>query len=142
VFPPDDADCIIDVAASGDTLRANGLVIVDDVMRSTTRLYANRVALSTPEKRATIDRFALLLRSVLDARGRVMLEVNVATDRLDEVVAVLPCMRQPTVAELRGGAGFAVKVAAPRASLPTLIPENKARGGTDIVVTELAQLVP
>ena len=54
---------------------------------------------------------------------------------------MLPCMREPTVAPLHGNAGFAVKAAVPRADLPRLIPEIKARGGTDIVVTELAQIV-
>ncbi|HEX6851876.1 MAG TPA: ATP phosphoribosyltransferase, partial [Candidatus Polarisedimenticolaceae bacterium] len=41
VFPPEDADVIVDNTATGATLRANGLVIVDEVMRSSTRLYAN-----------------------------------------------------------------------------------------------------
>ncbi|MBN8644824.1 MAG: ATP phosphoribosyltransferase [Planctomycetes bacterium] len=141
-FPPEDADCIVDVAATGETLRAQGLVVIETVLTSTTRLYASRAAIADPERRAAIDRLALLLASVLEARRRVMLEVNVTPEALDRVVAVMPCMRQPTISPLRDGAGFAVKSAAPRASLPTLIPEIKARGGTDIVVTEMAQLVP
>ena len=34
VFPPEDADCIVDNTATGATLQANGLVIVDELMRS------------------------------------------------------------------------------------------------------------
>jgi ATP phosphoribosyltransferase len=112
------------------------------VMRSSTRLYACPRALEDPTKRLGIERFVMLVRSVLDARKRVMVEVNVPRDRLEEVIAVLPCMREPTVAPLHGEAGYAVKAAVPRALLPTVIPEIKARGGTDIVVVALAQIVP
>jgi ATP phosphoribosyltransferase len=142
VFPPEDADCIVDNMATGETLRANGLVVVDELMRSSTRLYANAHALERPAKRERIERLVLLLRSVLDARQRVMLEVNVPADRLEAVVAVLPSMREPTMAPLHGNQGFAVKAAVPRRDLPKVIPEIKARGGTDIVVTALAQIVP
>ena len=62
--------------------------------------------------------------------------------RLKAVVEVLPCMREPTMAPLHGDQGFALKAAVPRADLPRVIPEIKARGGTDIVVTALAQIVP
>lgn len=141
VFPPEDADCIVDIAASGDTLRAQNLVVFAELMRSSTRLYASRGAWNDHAKRAFIDRLAMLLRSVLEARRRVMLEVNVGREALESVIAVLPCMRGPTVSTLHGDAGYAVKAAVPRADLPRLIPEIKARGGTDIVVTQLSQIV-
>ena len=141
VFPPEDADCIIDNTATGETLKANGLIIIDDVMRSSTRLYAHPQAMDNPAKRARIERLILLLRSVLDARERVMLEVNVPGDRLAEVIAILPSMREPTMAPLHGDQGFALKAALLRKDLPTIIPEIKARGGSDIVVTALAQIV-
>jgi ATP phosphoribosyltransferase len=142
VFPPEDADCIVDNMATGETLKANGLVVVDELMRSSTRLYAHPRALDDARKRERIDTLVLLLRSVLDARERVMVEVNVAADRLEAVIEVLPCMREPTMAPLHGDQGFALKAAVPRRDLPRVIPEIKARGGTDIVVTALAQIVP
>jgi ATP phosphoribosyltransferase len=142
VFPPEDADCIVDNTATGATLRANGLAIFDELMRSSTRLFACPKALDDPEKRARIEHLALLVRSVLDARRRVMLEVNVPADRLEAVVAILPCMREPTIAPLHHDAGFAVKAAVPRADLPGLIRVIKEQGGTDIVVSGIAQIVP
>ncbi len=141
VFPPEDADCIIDVAASGATLEANGLAICGEVMRSSTRLYASRAAAENPAKRARIEDLAMLLRSVLDARKRVMLELNAPADKLDAVIAILPCMRQPTLSKLAGDAGYAVKSAVPRDAVPLLIPQLKARGGTDIVISPISQLV-
>lgn len=142
VFPPEDADCIVDNTATGATLVANGLEIVGELMRSSTRLYAHPAAMADVTKRDIIDRFVMLLGSVLSARKRAMLEVNVSAEALEAVCAALPCMREPTISPLHGGAGYAVKAAVPRADLPRIIPELKARGGTDIVVSALGQIVP
>lgn len=142
VFPPEDADCIIDNVATGSTLRANGLAVVDELMRSSTRLYANPRVLDDPDRRRSLEDLTLLLRSVVEARQRVMLEVNVPADRLEALVSILPCMREPTVASLHGDAGYAVKAAVPRAQLPALVLEIKAVGGSDIVVGDLSQIVP
>lgn len=142
VFPPEDADLIVDNTATGSTLRANRLEILDTLMTSSTRLYANARALEDAEKRERIEQMVLLLASVIEARRRVMLEVNVAADRLAALVAILPCMREPTVSPLHGDGGFAVKVAVPREQLPELIPRIKATGGTDVVVTQIGQIVP
>ena len=142
VFPPEDADAIVDCTATGATLAANGLEAVDELMASSTRLYANPRVLDDPPRREAAERFALLLRSVLEARRRVMVEVNVSAAHLEAVIAALPCMREPTVATLHDGAGYAVKAAVPRERLPGVIPEIKARGGTDIIVTSITQIVP
>ena len=142
VFPPEDADYIVDVTATGATLEANNLVIVDELMASSTRLYANAAALDDTARRDAIERFVLVIGAVLEARKRVMVEVNVPADRLEALIAVLPCMREPTVSPLHGDAGYAVKAAVPRDGLAHTIPEIKARGGTDIVVTAIAQIVP
>src|SRR3954468_23151050 len=88
VFPPEDADCIVDNTATGATLKANGLVIFDEVMRSSTRLYACERSLEHLEKRARIEHLVVLARSVLDARKRVMVELNVSKERLEDVLAV------------------------------------------------------
>lgn len=141
VFPPEDADLIVDNAATGSTLEANDLEVVDVLMRSSTRLYASPRAFDDPARRARIDDLTLLVRSVLEARRRVMVEVNIAEDRLPALLEVLPCMRRPTVSQLAGGEGYAVKAAVPRAELPSVVPRIKAAGGTDIVVTRLAQIV-
>ncbi|MEM1452544.1 MAG: ATP phosphoribosyltransferase [Planctomycetota bacterium] len=141
VFPPEDADLIVDNTSTGSTLRANGLVILDEVARSSTRLYASRAAADDPGKRARLDELVLLLQSVLDARSRVMLELNVSAEDLDGVLDVLPCMRQPTISDLRGDAGFAVRAAVPRAAIAELVPRLKELGGADIVISRVDQIV-
>ena len=142
VFPPEDADVIVDISATGETLAANGLAVVDELLRSSTRFYASRQALESPDKKTAIDALVLSLRSVIEARDRAMVELNVSRDDLDSVIAILPSMREPTIASLHGGDGLAVKAAVPRSELPSLIPLLKERGATDIAVSRLEQIVP
>ena len=142
VFPPEDADVIVDNTATGSTLRANDLEIVDTVIKSSTRLYASPQAMENEVKRERIEDLTLLLRSVLDARKRVMIEVNAPEGCLNEVVALLPCMREATVSPLFGNSGYAVKAAVLRDKLPEIIPAIKAAGGTDVAVTSISQIVP
>jgi len=142
VFPPEDADLIVDNIATGATLRGNGLVVMDTLMHSSTRLYANRGAIEDRTKRALIDDLLLLLKSVLEARQRVMLELNVSEADLEKVISILPCMRKPTVSRLYGESGYAVRAAVPRAGMPALLLEVKALGGTDLIVSKPQQIVP
>jgi len=98
--------------------------------------------MANPELRGRIEDFVVLIQSVLDARDRVMIEVNVSRESLEAVAACLPSMRQPTVAALHGDAGFVVKSAVKRTDLPVLIPLIKAKGGTDIVVSTISNVIP
>ena len=141
VFPPEDADCLIDNAATGATLRANGLVVVDEVLRSSTRLYANPAAMERAEVRERIEALVMLLRSVLEARRRVMVDLNVAGPDLERVVEVLPCMREPSVARLHEEGWYAVRAAVPRERLVGLIPVLKRCGARDIVTTAPDQII-
>lgn len=141
VFPPEDADFIVDNTSTGQTLADNGLVIFDQLMTSSTRMYASKLAMESPVKRARIEDLSLILRAVLDGRKRVMIEVNVANDSLFSVIEALPAMQKPTVSPLYGDDGFAVKAAVLRSQLAELIPIIKVNGGRDIVVSNLTQLI-
>jgi ATP phosphoribosyltransferase len=141
VFPPDDADMIIDNVSSGRTLKANGLKIVDTLMNSSTRLIANPAAASDSWKGEKISELATLFLAVLDARGRVMLEMNVPPEKLSQVVKKLPCMRSPTVSPLYREQGYAVKVAVKRTEVVKLIPMLKRMGATDILEYEIKKVV-
>lgn len=142
VFPPEDADLIVDNTATGSTLAANGLAIVEELMRSTTRLYASPRAMEDRDKRARIEDLQLLLTSVLDARRRVMIELNAPAERLEAIVALLPAMRRPTVSELYDDGGYAVRAAIPAEALTEIVPALKAAGGSDVVVSRPSQIVP
>jgi ATP phosphoribosyltransferase len=140
VFPPEDADMIVDNTATGRTLRANGLKEVAVLLSSSTRLIANPRALEG-EKGKAIYELVMLLQAVLDARQRVMLEMNVETPRLKAVLAVLPCMRHPTMSPLADNAGYAIKAAVPREEVARLIPVLKTAGATDILEYPFSKVV-
>lgn len=141
VFPPDDADMIVDNTSTGQTLLAHDLKIVAEIMASSTRLIANNETLQDPWKREKIDEIQMLFRSILDARSRVMLEMNVTPENLEEIIRILPCMRAPTVSPLYEGKGFAVKSAVKKQEAAKLIPQLKKMGATDILEYEFKKVV-
>lgn len=142
VFPPEDADMILDLVATGTTLRENHLVVVDEVLKSSTRFVASRAALAEPEKAERIDMLRTLMQAALEARRRVLLEMNVARERLAAVVEVLPAMKSPTIQELYGGKGYAVKAAVPRDGLPGVILRLRQAGATDLIAYALEKVIP
>jgi ATP phosphoribosyltransferase len=142
VFPPDDADMIIDNTSSGQTLKDNGLRIIAVLLESSTRFVASKAALADTEKRRRIEELAMLFKAVLDGRDRVMLEMNVPKDRFAEIISGLPAMRSPTVAPLHGDEGFAVKIAVKKNEVPDLIPRLKKLGAGDIVEYDLRKVIP
>jgi ATP phosphoribosyltransferase len=142
VFPPDDADMIIDNTSSGQTLRDNGLRIAAVILESSTRFVASRRAMADGEKRRRIEELAMLFKAVLDGRDRVMLEMNIPKGRFAEIAADLPAMRSPTVAPLYGDEGYAVKIAVKKSEVPDLIPRLKKLGAGDIVEYDLRKVIP
>ncbi len=140
-FPPEDADMIIDNTASGRTLKEHRLRVLAAILDSSTRFVANRDALADAWKREKIEELKMLFASVLNARGRVMLEMNVPKDLLETIVRILPCMRAPTVSPLFGEAGFAVKVAVKKEAAARLIPLLKRTGATDILEYSFRKVV-
>ncbi len=141
VFPPDDADMIVDNTATGRTLQENGLRIVEEIMTSSTCMFASKKALADPDKKKKIYELKMLFEAVLDAQDRVMLEMNVSKDKFDALVKGLPSMRSPTVSPLFGDDGFAVKVAVRKGEVPNLLPKLQSLGATDILEYELRKVV-
>jgi ATP phosphoribosyltransferase len=141
VFPPDDADMIVDNTSTGQTLKDNGLRIAEVLLESSTRFVASRAALADPEKKSRIEELAMLFRAVLDGRERVMLEMNIPKEQF-ESLASLPAMRSPTVAPLFADAGYAVKIAVKKHEVPDIIPKLKKLGALDIVEYDLRKVVP
>jgi ATP phosphoribosyltransferase-like protein len=97
--------------------------------------------MADPTKKPVIDKFVLLLQSVLDARARALVQFNVPADKLDIVLGGLPSMRAPSVTKLTGDTGYSVSTAVPTGDIPELVPVLKAHGATDILVMSIQQLV-
>lgn len=141
VFPPEDADMVIDNTSTGSTIRANRLKIVDTVMESSTQFIANKSVLDDPEKRKQIDDLLLLMRGVLNGRKRVLLEMNCSEESIDRVVDLLPAMRAPTVSQLYNADGFAIKAAIERKLIKDLLPKLITAGATDILETPIRKVL-
>jgi len=138
---PDFMDVVVDVTETGDTLRRNGLKIVDILMESNTKLIANKKSHEDPEKRKAMDDIKTLLLGVLEARGKVLLEMNVHTSRLEEVMALLPAMKKPTVSPLHGSEYVAVRTVADKSDVNVLVPRLKAAGVEDILEIDISKIV-
>jgi ATP phosphoribosyltransferase len=139
---PEIVDAIVDLTETGATLKRNGMVIIDTLLESHTHLIANRESWADPVKQQAIDELTILLRGTVDARGRVLVKLNVGSDNLDAVLDLLPAMRSPTVSHLADTGFFAVETVVPKSTINVLIPRLKSCGAEDIVEMPIAKIVP
>jgi ATP phosphoribosyltransferase len=138
---PDMMDALVDLTETGSTIRRNGLKIIETVLTSTTRLLANRDSWEQPEKRREIEEIRTLLLGVIEARGRVLLSLNVPADKLDGVIAELPAMKRPTVSKLYGSDDYEITTVADKGTVNVLIPRLKAAGAEDILELPISKIV-
>jgi ATP phosphoribosyltransferase len=138
---PDIADCVVEITETGRALRAAGLKIVETLLVSHTELIANPVSAADPDKRHAMEQLLTLLQGSLEARGKVLVKLNVAAEQLSGVIEVLPSLRSPTVSELFGGGGFAVETVVRKSEINVLIPALRDRGATDIIELALSKIV-
>jgi len=138
---PDIADCVVEITETGRALRAAGLKVIDTILLSYTEVVANPAAAKDPEKRRAMEQIMTLLNGVLDARGKVLLKLNVTEERKDAVLAVLPSMKSPTMSPLAGG-GYAVESVVEKQRINLVIPALIDAGATDLVEMAIAKIVP
>lgn len=141
VKPPRLADAIVEVTETGNSLRANHLRIVDEVLQSTTRFIANRNSYADPWKQGKIDDLVLMLRGALAAEGKVGLMMNVPRERVREVLALLPALQQPTVSSLADEMWVDVITILDEAVVRHIIPRLKAAGARGIVEYPLNKII-
>ena len=139
---PDIADCIVDITETGRALRAAGLRIIDEILQSYTEVVANRAAHDDPAKRHAMGQLMTLLNGTLDARGRVLVKMNVAAECLDAVIAMLPSMKSPTVNPLAGEGGYAVETEVAQSQSNVLIPALVDAGATGILELPISTIIP
>jgi ATP phosphoribosyltransferase len=138
---PDVADAVVEITETGRALRAAKLRILDTILVSYTELVANRAAYEDPDKRHAMHQLHTLLQGSLEARGKVLVKLNVGRGDLDAVIRLLPAMKAPTVSELFGEGGFAVETVVPKAQINVLIPALKDAGASDIIELPLSKIV-
>jgi ATP phosphoribosyltransferase len=138
---PEIVDAIVDVTETGNTLRAHGMRIVETLLTSEPVLIGNREALADGTKRAAVEDVQTLLLGALRAEGMVLIKLNVTEDRLQDVLAVVPSMKAPTVSQLSEG-GYAIEAVVEKRGVNRLIPELKTAGATDILELQISKIVP
>ena len=138
---PDIVDVVVDITETGRALRAAGLKVIDTILTSFTELVANADSYADPEKRHAMEQLHRLLQGTLEARGKVLVKMNVPADRLDAVIDLIPSMKSPTVNELFRGAGFAVETVVSKSEINVLIPALRDGGATDILEVPLSKIV-
>lgn len=139
---PEIVDAIVDLTETGSTLNRHGMDIVDVLMESRTHLIAHPDAWADPTKRQAIEELRILLQGAVDARGKVLVKLNVDEPNLRAVVELLPAMRAPTVSQLYESGYYAVETVVPKSTINILIPRLKALGAEDIIELPVTKIVP
>jgi len=141
VKPPKLADAIVEVTETGSSLRANKLRIVAEILQSTTRFIANHTSYQDDWKRRKIDDIVLMLRATMAAEGKVGLMMNVPKAKLDEVIAILPALQNPTISGLSDNQWFAVSTIIEESMVRKLIPQLKSSGACGIVEYPISKII-
>jgi ATP phosphoribosyltransferase len=138
---PEIADAVVEITETGRALRAAGLRILDTILVSYTELIANPVAYADADKRKAMEQLRTLLLGALEARGRVLVKLNVDEANLQAVIDVLPALKSPTVSKLFGEDGYAVETVVAKDDINTLIPALKDHGATGILELPISKIV-
>ncbi len=142
------ADYLVDVTETGETLRRNGKKILAVILESSTKLIANLNSWRDPKKRRAIEEIATLLLGVIQARGKVLIKMNVLDKNVEKVVNDLPSLRAPTISPLWpyekevGEKWFVVETVVDESKLNILIPKIKELGARDILEINISKMIP
>jgi ATP phosphoribosyltransferase len=139
---PDIVDGVVEVTESGSTLKRAGLKIVETLLESETVIIANKASLADNSKKQALTDIELLLKGVIEARGRVLMKLNVSAQDLERVLEVVPSMKAPTISKLAHDDSYAVETVVEKRTINVLIPQLKERGATDIVELPISKIVP
>jgi ATP phosphoribosyltransferase len=132
-------DAIVEVTETGSTIRAHGLRIIADLLESNPQLVANPAALADPWKREKIHQIERLVMGALAAESQVGIKMNVRQDHLEQVIALIPSLTAPTVANLHptpnlhGEHWLSVESVISEATVRELVPKLLTAGAVGII---------
>jgi ATP phosphoribosyltransferase len=138
---PELMDVVIDLTETGTTLRKNRLKIIGTILESSTRLLANKESWANPTKKKAIEEIKTLLLGVIEARGKVLLSMNVPEEKLEGIISILPAMKTPTVSKLWNSGYYALEAVVPKKDVNILIPQLKDKGAEDILEMDITKIV-
>ena len=88
-----------------------------------------------------MEQIQTLLSGALEARGRVLVKLNVDEARLEDVISLLPALRSPTVSKLVGSGATRSRPSSPKPRSTRSSPELKEHGATGIIELPIAKIV-
>ena len=135
------ADAVVEVTETGSTIRAHGLKIIHELMKSNTQLIANRKSYEDEWKREKIGQIILLLKGALRAENMVGLKMNVSEDKLDNMISILPSLNAPTVAGLYNTKWMSVETVVEARVVRELIPKLIKAGAEGIIEYPLNKVI-
>ncbi len=134
------ADAIVECTETGSSLRANNLRIVDTILESTTRFFANKAVYNADEwKRGKVDALSLLLASCLKAEGRDSLRFTTDKETAPVLKNLIPSHIQMTLFNT-GNGECAFDVIADRSLLKDIVPTLIRNGARKITVSPLEMM--
>lgn len=138
---PEIVDAIVDLTDTGATLRRHGMRIIDILLESPALLIAHPASYADEAKRKAIEEIKILILGAINARGKVLVKLNVAEDDLQSILDVLPALKAPTVSKLADAGFYAVETVVARKEINLLIPKLKERGASDILELPITKIV-
>jgi ATP phosphoribosyltransferase len=133
------ADAIFDIVSSGSTLVSNNLREVEVVMHSEAVLIANKQL--SDEKRAILDDLLFRIEAVKAAEDKKYVLMNVPTERLDDIISVLPGAKSPTVMPLATPGWNSVHTVIDEKRFWEVISQLKAFGAQGILVIPIEKMI-
>jgi len=138
---PDLVDAIVVNTETGSSLKAHNLRIVETLLTSTTRLVVNHAAWADPDKREKLESMQILLEGAINASRRVGLKMNLPRANQDEILGLLPALKNPTISPLADPAWVAAEVILMDTEVRDLIPALKRAGATGLVEYPLNKVI-
>jgi ATP phosphoribosyltransferase len=135
------ADAIVEVTETGSTIKAHGLKIIHELMRSNTQLIANKEAYKDEWKKEKISQIILLLKGALRAEKMVGIKMNVPEEKLESVIGLLPSLNAPTVAHLYKSTWTSVETVVDSKVVRDLIPRLIKAGAEGIIEYPLNKVI-
>jgi ATP phosphoribosyltransferase len=134
-------DAIVELTETGNSLRANKLRIVEELLQSTTRFIANKESIKDNWKKEKIENLMMLLKGALAAENLVGLKLNIHEANLEKVAEILPGLRKPTISPLQDKGWFALEVIIDEKELKKLLPQLKRIGAEGIIEYSLNKVI-
>jgi ATP phosphoribosyltransferase len=132
------ADAVVDLVASGSTLRVNGLRPIATLLESQAVLVAKS---STAADDPRVANLVSMLRSVVEARGREYMMMNAPASAIGRIREIIPGLSGPTVMPLADPTMIAVHSVVERDQLWRIVPALKDAGARDILIVPIEKVI-